>query len=142
MPRNNPRRYARHRSAKPMQNARPNGANTQHQGSMNKANSKKSTKRTTREAKKKLKGQGDQGNSPAEVTHDDEHDEPFKVYWARWIMLMYISMLNLIVSLECLFLAANDGIAHIMFFIYSLVGLDLLFSCSYCSADLRSLWRN
>jgi hypothetical protein len=33
----------------------------------------------------------------------DSDDKEFKVYWQRWIMLMYMSMLNLLVSFICVY---------------------------------------
>jgi hypothetical protein len=39
------------------------------------------------------------GGDPA----PDSDDKEFKVYWQRWIMLMYMSMLNLLVSFVCVY---------------------------------------
>jgi hypothetical protein len=38
------------------------------------------------------------------VPGPDSDDKEFKVYWQRWIMLMYMSMLNLLVSFVCVYL--------------------------------------
>ena len=46
-------------------------------------------------AKKSSRGMGGGDGPDDNVDGDEEH---FKVYWGRWIMLMYMSLLNLLVS--------------------------------------------
>lgn len=44
-------------------------------------------------------GQGGDGHDGEE--EEDEHDKKFKLYWQRWIMLFYMSVLNLLSDWTC-----------------------------------------
>jgi len=69
------------------------------------ADGKKPARRESRESRKKTKGviienKGGPSGEPG-AGDDDDHDEQFKVYWSRWIMLMYMSLLNLLSDWTC-----------------------------------------
>eukprot|EP00522_Entomoneis_paludosa_P018925 CAMPEP_0172444332 /NCGR_PEP_ID=MMETSP1065-20121228/4383_1 /TAXON_ID=265537 /ORGANISM="Amphiprora paludosa, Strain CCMP125" /LENGTH=1048 /DNA_ID=CAMNT_0013194821 /DNA_START=135 /DNA_END=3281 /DNA_ORIENTATION=+ len=71
----------------------PNGGN-------NKADGKKSGRHDTRNKNKSLDFKPESSDDPApEGGHPD--DEHFKVYWGRWVMLMYMSLLNLLSDWTC-----------------------------------------
>ena len=62
---------------------------------------KPSSRRAPREGKRRNKGRDEPPNPEPQEDHMDG-DGNFKVYWQRWIMLMYMSILNLLVSAICL----------------------------------------
>jgi hypothetical protein len=53
---------------------------------------------TSKERELGLTSSGGEG-----IPGPDSDDKEFKVYWQRWIMLMYMSMLNLLVSFVCVY---------------------------------------
>ena len=86
----------------------------------------------------------------------DGRREGLKVYWQRWIMLFYMSLLNLLVSVVICFsvLSRSFWFQHQMNWMHALkkltcgsllcgeVGLDLLFGSPHCSVDKKSVWKH
>jgi hypothetical protein len=64
-------------------------------------------------------GGGDRGMKPSYSMGGDNPEESqqqqFRVYWQRWLMLMYMSVLNLLVSVSCLVCALIVTIPFIIF---------------------------
>jgi len=68
----------------------------------------------------------------------------FRVYWQRWIMLMYMSVLNLLVRsivVRCDSMMANRRVVSQFRILFTQVGLDVLFGSSYCTVDRGSFWQ-
>lgn len=73
-----------------------------YEGKRNSGRDSKSHRNASRDRQKKTIDLPEQPGGTAIMKDDDGlQDEHFKVYWARWIMLMYMSLLNLLSDWTC-----------------------------------------